>query len=67
MKGHTACVFIYPKDVQQITRKSMGHARHLIRKIKAELGKQKKQGITVAEFCKYMLLNEEDVVPLLRL
>lgn len=62
MKDHTACVFIYPKDVQQITRKSIGHARLLIQKIKQELGKQKNQSITVSEFSNYMSLKVEDVL-----
>jgi hypothetical protein len=67
MKGHTGCVFIYPKDVQQIMRKSERSARNLINKIKTALGKQKSQCITVSEFCKFMEIDEEAVLIELRL
>lgn len=67
MKGSSGCMPIYPKDVQQLTRKSVQNARIVIRKIKAKLGKQKDQCITVTEFCEYMGLKVEEVILLLRL
>jgi hypothetical protein len=61
MKKDYPILFIYPKDVQLFTRKTLRHAALLIQKIQASLGKQSHQPLTVSEFCHYMKL-EEDLV-----
>ncbi len=58
-------LFIYAKDVQLFTRKSIEHANWTIRKIKAEVGKGRYQPLTVSEFCRYMKLDEDYVYKML--
>lgn len=51
MKIVRAC--IYPKDIQCITGRSERYGRNLLNAIKAHLGRQKHQFITVNEFSEY--------------
>jgi hypothetical protein len=66
MQSYTPLSFIYPKEIQMFTRKSIRQARYLLQKIKTKLGKQKEQCITISEFCDYMSLKVEDVMRMLR-
>lgn len=65
MKRARPIVFIYPKDVQLITRKTERHAAMLIRRIQVAIGKEPYQPLTVSEFCAYMKLNEEELYGML--
>ena len=58
---------IYPKDVANITGKSVKSACRLIIKIRADLGKESHQILTISEFCKYMGLNPNDIMGSLNL
>jgi hypothetical protein len=46
-------ICIYPKDIQLITGKSQRYGRLVIQKIKEQQAKEKKQLVTVEEFCNY--------------
>lgn len=52
---------IYTKDIQNITGKSGRSARELMQKLRLMFGKQDWQYISVAEFCEYSGLDEEEV------
>ena len=54
-------LIIYVKDVEIITGLKTRTARRLLQKIREKEGKSKDQLVTVAEFCNYMHLREEDV------
>ena len=54
-------ILIYPKDVAILLGYSEGHARRIYRKIKNELQKEKKDKLSIVEFCNYMNLSELDV------
>lgn len=47
-------IFIYPKDVMQITGRSESYCRNLIKTIKDVHDKEKHQLVTIDEFCDYM-------------
>ncbi|MBS1682200.1 MAG: hypothetical protein JST48_10855 [Bacteroidetes bacterium] len=55
-------IVIYVKDVQRITGKSERYGRKILNKIKAKHGKQKHQLVSLAEFCEFMGLNQQEVV-----
>lgn len=57
---------IYPKDVQQITGRSLRHARELLKKVKADLGKGKADLLTIKEFCNYTGIPYESVMEVVR-
>ncbi|MEZ2443364.1 hypothetical protein AB6805_16690 [Chitinophaga sp. RCC_12] len=52
---------IYTKDIQNIMGKSDRSARELMQKLRQMFGKQDWQYISVAEFCEYSGLDEEEV------
>ncbi|MEI3802718.1 MULTISPECIES: hypothetical protein [unclassified Chitinophaga] len=52
---------IYTKDIQNIMGKSERSARELMQKIRLMFGKLEWQYISVAEFCEYSGLDEEEV------
>jgi hypothetical protein len=52
---------IYNKDIQRIIGKTDRTARKLMKAIRKKLGKEKYQMISVAEFCAYTGLREEEV------
>ena len=58
-------VVIYPKDVAAITGKNYRSSWILLSRIKSHLQKESHQVVTVQEFCEYMGLNVDDVVPIL--
>jgi len=62
-KQNPICIF--PKDVQRITGKSERYARMLLKKIKERLGKQQHQLVTIDEFCDYIGIRKEQVIPLM--
>jgi hypothetical protein len=65
MRKNRPILFIYPKDVQLFTRKTLRHAAMLIEKIQAAIGKLPHQLLTVSEFCAYMKLDEDHVYRML--
>ena len=52
---------IYTKDIQNMFGKSDRSARILMQKLRKMFGKSQWQYISVAEFCEYTGLNEEEV------
>lgn len=61
MKAAPSRLCIYPKDVMRITGKSERYSRTLLNKIKASLGKEEHQFISIKDFCKFTGLDEECV------
>lgn len=61
MKHKSTRLCIYPKDVQLITGRSLGYSRILLAEMRKKLGKERKDFISVAEFCSYTGLNREEV------
>jgi hypothetical protein len=59
-------IYIYPKEVQQLTGKSERYSRDLISKIKKLHHKDKHQLVTIEEFCQYMGLRLELVKGVLK-
>jgi len=53
---------IYPKDVVNITGKSVQSARRILQKIRQRQGKGKDECITILEFCAYMGIPEAQVI-----
>lgn len=66
--GHmlTVRMIIYRKDVERIIGKSDRTARKIMAAIRKKLGKEKHQPVSIKEFCRYMNLAEEEVLPYLR-
>jgi hypothetical protein len=58
-------VVIYPKDVAAITGKNYRSSWILLSRIKSHLQKESHQVVTVQEFCEYLGLKVDDVVPIL--
>ena len=52
---------IYSLDIINITGKSATTARRIIQRIKKQNNKPDAPFVTVAEFCAYMKLNEDDI------
>jgi predicted RNA-binding protein YlqC (UPF0109 family) len=61
----TLRLVIYRKDVERILGKSDRTARKVLAAIRKKLGKQKHQPVSIKEFCQYMNLSEEEVLPYL--
>lgn len=62
MKSIPTRLCIYPKDVQRITGKSERYSRMLLQKIKASLGKERNQFITIKEFSNFTGVEEKSVI-----
>lgn len=54
-------IIIYPKDVQRITGKSERYGRKILNKIKAKLGKEKHQLVSLTELCEHLGISEIEV------
>lgn len=52
---------IFARDIQNITGRSERTSRLLMQKIRKALGKKVGQFISIAEFCQYTGLSEEEV------
>jgi hypothetical protein len=50
------------KDIEILLGRSNRSARRLLARIRIKLGKEMHQSVTVAEFCKEMGMQEEDVL-----
>lgn len=61
MKTRNFRLCIYPKDIQRITGKSERYSRSLLIKIKASIGKDRHQLITVEELAAYLGLPSDAV------
>ena len=59
-------IYIYPKEIQQLTGRSERYSRDLVAKIKKLHGKDKHQPVTIEEFCQYMGLRVERVREVIR-
>ncbi len=55
-------LFIYSADVVVLTRKSERHAQQVLQHIRLLLGKERCQGVTVAEYADYMGTTVEEVL-----
>jgi hypothetical protein len=54
-------ICIYPKDIQVLTGKSERYARKVVAQIRKHYLKDKKQLLTIKEFCDYMGLEINEV------
>ena len=54
-------VCIHPKEVAQLNGTKYGTAKVLLQRIRAELNKPARTYVSVAEFCQYTHLPEEEV------
>ena len=54
-------VCIHPKEVAQLTGTKYGTAKVLLQRIRAELTEPARACVSVAEFCQYTHLPEEEV------
>jgi len=52
-------IFLYPKDVENITGLSDRTARSIVQRIKQTFGKSSHQFVTVKEFCLFYGIDEE--------
>ena len=59
-------IVIFARDIQNITGRSERASRLLMQKIRQALGKKPGQFVSVAEFCRFTGLNEEEVHGFLR-
>ncbi|KAA2238801.1 hypothetical protein F0L74_21545 [Chitinophaga agrisoli] len=59
-------VVIHSKDIQNLTGKSRQYAGQLLHDMKKELGREKRQYITVAEFCAFTGITVEAVMKSMR-
>jgi lipocalin len=59
-------LFIYTKQVMNITGKSERYSRVILNKIKAHYNKEEHQLVTVEEYCKYMGVTIEQIKPYLK-
>lgn len=59
-------IFLYPKDVENITGLSDRTARNIVQKIKHSFGKSPHQFVTVKEFCIFFGIEEELVKDFLK-
>ncbi|RRJ88058.1 hypothetical protein EG849_14950 [Flavobacterium macacae] len=66
MKPQYARACIYPKDIQNITGKSYKQSRLYLNRIKAHLGRQPAQWVSIEEFCEYSGLKPEHVSQFIR-
>ena len=62
-RRHRLC--IYPKDIQLITGRSICYSRNLLNTLRLQLGKGKKDFVTIEEFCTLMGINYESVVDMI--
>jgi len=67
MKKPLQRLVIYTKDVEKITGLKAQASRKLMETIRQNLGKQRRQFITISEFCEATGLPEERVLPFLEL
>ena len=54
-------VCIHPKEVAQLTGTKYGTAKVLLQRIRAELNKPARVSVSIAEFCQYTYLPEEEI------
>ncbi|GBF18218.1 hypothetical protein C21_00375 [Arenibacter sp. NBRC 103722] len=54
---------IYPKDIQRITGRSGSYCRKILSQIRATLGKEPHQFVTVEEFAVYSGLDLATIEP----
>lgn len=59
-------ICIYPKDIHLITGRSERQSREILRQIKKHYNKEKHQPITIEEFCDYMKLDAQKIIPLIK-
>lgn len=64
-KEKPARLFIYPADVRAITGRSDSYSRLLLRQIRKARRKKPYSLISVFEFCEYLQLDIEHIIPFL--
>ncbi|HYM94355.1 MAG TPA: hypothetical protein VET23_09475 [Chitinophagaceae bacterium] len=52
-------IFIYAKDIENITGRSLRTCRAIIQKIKIHFDKKPSDPLTIKEFCDFMNIKEE--------
>jgi len=55
-------IIINTADIQKIYDYTYKRAWYLLSQVKASLGKEKHQDVTIKEFCQYQGLNEKEVI-----
>lgn len=65
MKSIPHRLVVYPNDVRNITGRCYRSSRILLQNIRKAYGKEKKELVTLEEFCRYMGMSEEFVRPFL--
>lgn len=58
-------LFVYPADVRAITGRSDTYCRRLLREIRKAKRKKPYALVTVFEFCEYLQLEIEHIIPFL--
>jgi hypothetical protein len=61
LRNNIPRIVVFPSDVQNITRRGKRASQQLLKDIRTAFGKEKKQFVTVDEFCCYTGLDPEDV------
>lgn len=56
-------LFIYPKDIQNITGRKQTYAYKLFNIMLSAYGKTKEQGLTIRDYCLYSGISQEQVEP----
>ena len=59
-------IAIYAKDIQNITGRSERTARKMLATIRKKLNKQKREFITIEEFCRYAGFKAEQIINFLK-
>jgi pyridoxine 5'-phosphate synthase PdxJ len=63
MKNAPKRVTIYPSDIQRITGKGYRTSCRYLNEMKEDLGKDKKQFVTVSEFSDYSGIKKSEIEP----
>jgi hypothetical protein len=56
-------IAIFSHDIERLTGKSARTAMRILQQIRQHYGKKRNEILTLAEFCEYTKLTEEDVRP----
>ncbi len=58
-------IIIYPKDVAMITGRNERYGRKILAKVRAHLGKDNFQPVTIKEYCEFFKIRMDEVYPML--
>lgn len=65
MNSNPKRLYIYTSDVVLITGKTLRYAQMILKSIREHFNKEEKALVLITEFCVFMNLKEEDVLPFL--